>query len=43
MREVSVDQDFAAEEDMLLALSSRIWRSNPEELYKASELGIPNL
>ena len=30
-REVSTDQDFAAKEDKLLPLSSRIWRSNPEE------------
>jgi len=36
MREVSIDQDFAAEKDKLpLDLSD--WRSNPEELYKASE------
>ena len=37
MREVSIDQNFAAEEDKLL-LDFLDWRSNPEDLYKASEL-----
>src|SRR5713226_1904952 len=36
MREVAIDQDFAAEKDKL-PLHFSDWRSNPEELYKASE------
>ena len=36
-RAASVDQDFAAKEDKR-PLSFRIWRSNPEEPCKASEL-----
>ena len=37
MREVSIDQDFAAEKDKL-PLDFSDWRSNPEDLYNASEL-----
>jgi RNA polymerase sigma-70 factor, ECF subfamily len=36
-RRASIDQDFAAKEDKR-PLSFRIWRSNPEEPCKASEL-----
>jgi hypothetical protein len=37
MREVSIDQNCAAEKDKLL-LDFLDWRSNPEDLYKTSEL-----
>jgi hypothetical protein len=44
MRDVSIDQDFAAEKDKL-SLDFSDWKSNPEDLYKASELqraqGLP--
>ena len=37
MREVSIDQDFAAEKNKPL-LDFSDWRLNPEDLHKASEL-----
>ena len=37
-RGASIDRDFARKEDKRLSLSLRIWRSNPEEPCKASEL-----